>query len=275
MAGAAHISKISMIICIIILSSALFLSGCPSSKELSKENTIETGQTDPQTKEAQDMAKSTESQLSQGEIELTTEDGVKLRGTYKDSGEYAVILLHQMNRNRHDYDQFSRELNHAGYSTLAIDFRGHGESQLKWRDFDKSSTEKNDFVKMEKDAKAAKDFLTAKGKKIFAVIGASIAANIALIYGSHDKSIKTVVLLSPGMDYHNVRPAESAGNYQGTVLLVSAKSDDYSYGSVKELAKMINGRHVEIFYDGDRHGTDMFAGTDLNKKILKWLEENK
>lgn len=100
-----------------------------------------------------------------------------------------------------------RSLTQGGFSVIAIDLRGHGASEGNWRSF--SPREFNAVVL---DVKAAKDYLISRGVKPgrMGIVGASIGANIALRYAAEDGEIKTVVLLSPGLNYRGVAIEEAA-----------------------------------------------------------------
>jgi len=148
------------------------------------------------------------------QISLKTEDGFNIVGSYykgKTDGK-GIILLHMLGRNRHDWDNFALILQKEGYSVVSIDMRGHGESQGNFKSFSE-----NDFNNMKLDVKAAKEFLTGKGATTFGIIGASIGANTALNYAVSDSSIKSIVLMSPGLDYRGVKTDSTIKDYDRTV----------------------------------------------------------
>jgi dienelactone hydrolase len=63
---------------------------------------------------------------------MQTEDGVQLEGWYRppDNGT-AVILLHGAGGSREAVQSYAEMLSGHGYGVLALDLRGHGESQGK------------------------------------------------------------------------------------------------------------------------------------------------
>lgn len=62
-------------------------------------------------------------------IEFSTPSGVTLRGdVYGDSGARSVILLHGGGQTRHAWRETSRALALGNFQVLALDLRGHGES---------------------------------------------------------------------------------------------------------------------------------------------------
>lgn len=212
------------------------------------------------------------------DVVLHTADGVEIKATYYPSqrpgSRPSVILLHMLNRTRRDWADFARALSDAGYAAVAIDLRGHGESTRgvgSWRDFGPES-----FRAMVEDVTAAHAYLReapeADGGRL-AVIGASIGANVALRYGAREPSVKTLVLLSPGLDYRGVATAEAMGAYGGRpVLIAASREDSYSAQSCTRLDALARGRHRLILYNGAGHGTRMFPKVpELKTTILEWL----
>src|SRR6266487_121735 len=63
-------------------------------------------------------------------VDIKTPDGTNLKGTYFASAKSgpAVLLYHQSNRTRKEWDMVARQLAAAGINTLTVDVRGHGES---------------------------------------------------------------------------------------------------------------------------------------------------
>lgn len=212
------------------------------------------------------------------DVTLRTADGVFIAGTYyrpeQPGSRPAVILLHMLSRNRHDWDAFARALAWRGYAVLAIDLRGHGESTRgvgSWR----LLTEPG-FQAMVKDVAAAHEYLRkapeADGERV-AVIGASIGANVALVYGSLEPSVKTLVLLSPGLEYRGVATAEAMNLYgPRPLLIVASREDTYSAESSTTLNNLAIGRHRLVMHNDAGHGTRMFDSVPgMESTLLEWL----
>ncbi len=205
------------------------------------------------------------------DIGMVTEDGVRLKGTYyrpAATNAPGVVLLHMLGRKRGDWDVFARQLQEAGFGVLAIDLRGHGESegQREWR-------------KMTKDAAIAVDFIRSRPEinpDRIAILGASIGANIAINYAAQDASIRGAALLSPGLDYHGVTTPDAVKAYGKRPLFLAASSEDaYAYESVQELSKLAAGPVRLLLLDGQGHGTQMLGkGNGLEEALLTWLRED-
>ncbi|MBX3562964.1 MAG: alpha/beta fold hydrolase [Sphingomonas sp.] len=110
------------------------------------------------------------------DIKLKTADGLKVAGTYRPGARPdspAVLLLHGVDASRAAVAANAEWLAGEGYATLAIDFRGHGQSDTAPRSF--GLNEAN-------DARAALDWLkhTQRDAKV-AVIGISLGGASSLI----------------------------------------------------------------------------------------------
>ena len=203
------------------------------------------------------------------DITLTTQDNVKIAATYYPGGERGVILLHMLGRSRGDYAELAQELNSRGFSVIAIDLRGHGQSEGNWRSF--SATE---FNAMTLDVRAAKEYLISRGVKPgrIGIVGASIGANIALRYSAEDSDIKTVVLLSPGLNYRGVSTEEAAKHLR-SALFAASEEDAYAYSSAEQLYALAGEDKAFERLRGAGHGTEMLSSSpELKKKVIAWLE---
>src|SRR5437762_875759 len=63
-------------------------------------------------------------------VDLKSNDGTVLKGTYLPAAKPgpAVLLYHQRNRTRKEWDMVARQLAAAGINTLTVDVRGQGET---------------------------------------------------------------------------------------------------------------------------------------------------
>src|SRR5262249_36546038 len=109
------------------------------------------------------------------DVAIKMADGLVIRGTfYPASGSEpapAVLLLHQYNGNRRQWDAFTNALIAKGYNVLAVDQRGFGETGGKL-----------DWIRAEQDGGTLMTWLreepTVDLDKV-AVVGASIGSNLA------------------------------------------------------------------------------------------------
>ena len=223
---------------------------------------------------------------------ITTDDSLSLYAWYTPSPDKKaplILLLPMMAHTHESYDPFIlaiREYRDADTSRaeqlmphlLSFDLRGHGESvvrgldTLHWRSLDTAG-----FAKFPADVKAMVDALLAEhGETIdssdITVIGASIGANVAIMLSAIMPGVSTVVMLSPGENYHGMRPAEAAKAFRGKGYIFAATEDKYTAESSMDLME-INQEHFMLYmFRGGDHGSDI-----INKepramaKLLEWL----
>ncbi len=219
----------------------------------------------------------------ENEVVLTTKDGVKLYGSYFQTGnpkDPAVVLLHMMPADRKSWYEFQKKLKDAGFQSLAIDLRGHGKS-LKKNDQEidyKSFTDKEQQEKIF-DVEASVDFFESKGilKQDISLVGASIGANLALWYQSENPEIKASVLLSPGLDYRGVTTEDKIKKLSDDQFVLFASGgdkDSYSRETVKKLFEIKEAKKdLQIFEDAE-HGTNIFKShPEFEEYIINKLKE--
>ena len=73
------------------------------------------------------------------QIDLKTADGINISGSYVASANpsnVVVLLIHQLRKDKSIWDSLVQKLAASGFSSLAIDLRGHGQSGGgSWEDF--------------------------------------------------------------------------------------------------------------------------------------------
>ena len=220
-------------------------------------------------------------------VTFTSNDGVSLVGSYLtpkpgiNNSTPSVILLHMLGRDRSTWNEFAQDLSHRGYAVLSVDLRGHGESIKQGNaTISYQSFVPDDFKNMTLDVKAAKEFLirekNANPYKV-SIIGASIGANIALNYAASDHSVKSVILLSPGLDYMGVTTLAPITQYKNPIYIAAAEGDSQSAKDSQTLCqKIMCHENIRIFEKTDSHGTNMFSndtsGLKLRNVIFSWLD---
>lgn len=208
-------------------------------------------------------------------VEITTQDNVKIIGDYYPAkSKRGVLLLHMMPADRKSWASFAGKLQPAGFQALAIDLRGHGESEggpNGYRDFSDTEHQASRF-----DVEAAADFLKSRGVSDLHLAGASIGANLALQYLAEHPEVKSAVLFSPGLDYRGIVTApalEKVREEQG-VYLVAADDDSYSRDTVNELSRKISldGRRAQKIFVRGGHGTKLFeVYPEFMDELIEWL----
>lgn len=207
---------------------------------------------------------------------IKTYDGFALYADFLDSNsEKGVILLHMLGKERSSWKDFPIEINSKGFKVLNLDLRGHGMSTLLFTSHKKvDSFTEEDFKEMSIDIETASTTLRALGAKEIYVAGASIGANLALIYGSEDSSVKAVVSLSAGLNYHGIDCSKAPESLEVPVLYAASSEDSYSYSSTQTLFDATNSEKKFLQYSNAGHGTNMLSKPELKQEILEWLESH-
>jgi alpha-beta hydrolase superfamily lysophospholipase len=205
-------------------------------------------------------------------VSLTATDGVRLAGTFYPAGagdsEAVVLLLHAAFEDRSSWREFAAALQRAGVSALALDFRGHGES-----DGDRTFA-----PVMDTDVDAALTWLGSMpktgGSKV-GIAGASLGANLALRAAARRRAVTAVALLSPGTQLWDVGIAGVVEQYGVRPLLVVACDQDrYAADTVTLLARAARGACQCSLLPGQSHGVRMFESHPaLRDTLIEWFRK--
>jgi alpha-beta hydrolase superfamily lysophospholipase len=210
-------------------------------------------------------------------IFFQTSDNLKISALWWDQhAGKSILLLHMMPAIKESWVPLADRLAAKGLNALAIDFRGHGESE--GGDY-KSFTAKQ-YQAYQEDMTAAVDFLRQKYPKgeIF-LGGASIGANHTIKYMALHPEILKGFALSAGLDYHGVKALDDIAKFSKNqeILLAASFDDGRKDGDncgimAQKLAKACSGRQKTILYETGGHGTNMFgAHPELYDEISSFL----
>ena len=207
------------------------------------------------------------------EVTFHTDDGVPIVGSlYLPSRPGpGIILLHALSRTHEDWQPVATRLADAGFVALAIDLRGHGASGPL-----PEGASLEDLTRMVADVKAARAFLATRREVVpnrIGIAGASIGANLAILFAAGDPAVRSLALLSPGIDYRGLRPEAAMKKYgDRPALLVASQEDNYSANSTRQLAGSGPGVRDLRILTGAGHGTAMLGRQpDLVGTIVDWF----
>ena len=210
-------------------------------------------------------------------VTFRTRDGVQIAGSfYQPSRRPApcVIVVHMLTRSRDDWQALASRLADAGIAAFAIDLRGHGSSGPDPRsDPDALQDLSPDLM----DVEAARLFLSMRpdlGVTTVGIAGASIGANLAVLAAASDPTIRSIALLSPGLDYRNLHSEAALRKYgERPALMIASQEDGYATRSVRRLQKAGNGTREVRLVNAAGHGTAMLGRQpDLGALIVEWFQ---
>lgn len=211
-------------------------------------------------------------------VEFKTKDNVAIVGDYyppKEASRRGLLLLHMMPADRASWRTFAGKMQARNFHVLAIDLRGHGESQGGpdgYKNFSDSGHQAS-----RRDVEAGVDFMRTRGVADIYLGGASIGANLSLQYLAEYAAAEAAFLLSPGIDYRGVKtePAAKALREGQAVYYAASKDDSYSAETVRGLfAVTPPGAEKELkMFNSVGHGTAIFEREpEFMETIAAWLD---
>ncbi len=206
---------------------------------------------------------------------LTTSDGVEIAGNYTPgSSSFGAVLLHAMPTTKEAYSDFAEKLAAIGLHSIAIDFRGHGESG--GGNYSEFSDEEHQKYAL--DLQTAIDFLKSHDPNMkIGIVGASIGANIAIQYAVSNP-VSFLVLLSPGLNYRGVNAGEMVVKLPETlpVYFATATDDERVPGNSLQAETMLNACSSKVmtmmtFREGG-HGTELLEkAPNFPEDLVEWI----
>jgi acetyl esterase/lipase len=201
-------------------------------------------------------------------MQFVMSDRLTIIGTYWGAASRpapAVLLLHMLGGRKEDWLPFATKLRGAGYNVLAIDLRGYGETGGQ-PDWNKAPEDvKSIFARLSK--------LPGVESYRVSIVGASIGANLALVACADLPDCRSVVLLSPALDYQGVKTDDALTRYGNRPVLIAASKGDTPSGSDSAaLDKLAKGQHRLLIYEGSVHGLTLITTQpDLGEIVIRWL----
>ncbi len=215
------------------------------------------------------VATSGAAQAANRAVPLRAADGVALAATVYEaptSPAPAVVLVHMLTRTKEDWRPLAERLQAAGITALALDLRGHGQSEGSAAP----------ALAMVLDVRAAVAWLAARSEVtagVVAIVGASLGASLALITAADTPSVRSVALLSPAADYRGVRLEAAAKKYGNRPLLLVASSEDpYALRTVRALTADNQPAHEQRISPQAAHGSHLVdRDPDVAAALVDWL----
>lgn len=214
-------------------------------------------------------------------VRFKTEDGLEIAGNYfpaEKNDAPAVVMLHMMPETKESWNGFAKKVNREGFQCLAIDLRGHGESQGGPMGSKSFSDEEHQATI--NDVVGAISFFIDKGISVekISLVGASIGANLAIVFQSENPKLKATVALSPGLNYRGVEIEHAAKvlkEEQSIFLVAGGSNDEYSTETVLKIFDLLKcNNKKKVILENSGHGTAIFGSEPgLEQEIIDWLKE--
>ena len=209
-----------------------------------------------------------------GDVSLTTNDGVSLHAEYfgAEGADRGVVFVHMAGRQAADWRFLAEKVNRAGFHTIAVDLRGHGQNLSEGETVELTE---DDWAHMTRDVTAAVGYLRDQGVSSIALVGASLGANLSALVAAEDPGIGNLILLSPGIKYKGVPAGDALQAYDPRpVLMVVSDDDRYSAKSALVFEGSLSGDYKLEILSSAGHGTRMLnTAPSLEPLIQSWLME--
>jgi cephalosporin-C deacetylase-like acetyl esterase len=214
-------------------------------------------------------------------VQLESEDGKAIAATYSrpETGTClaSIVLVHQYNLDQSQWDPWLDDMNARGYTTIALDLRGHGQSDPQ----DGALQDiLNDPNQAPLDVRAAVDYAAAATEVDPArvgVIGTSIGANLSVVSMALGDGVVAVVPLSPRMSAVENLAGNPESIEVSNVLCFAGELD--SGGAQAQtcadlVASATGDAQSEILAGSSDHGVSILQNdAGVMVSILNWLDD--
>ncbi len=209
------------------------------------------------------------------EVTFPTADGVRLHATWKPSpggaAAPAVLLVHAFSRERRDLAELADELLARGFSTLAVDLRGHGESVWKGgARIGLSPSLQTSPSAFPRDVEAACAWLRSRASRI-GIVGFSLSGNLAALatatgWAEAGVAVSAYAERLPALA--GSRPTASRG-----LLVLASEADPGRAESARTLDAAGRDPKAVVVFPGAAHALDLLRFEPGAKSAtIEWLE---
>ncbi len=209
------------------------------------------------------------------EVTFPTADGVRLHATWKPSpagaAAPAVLLVHAFSRERRDLAPLADELGARGFSTLAVDLRGHGESVWKGgARIGLSPSLQSSPSGFPRDVEVACAWLRSRAPRI-GIVGLSLSGNLAALAtaaGWADAGVAVSAYAERLTALAGSRPTAARG-----LLVLASEADPGRAESARTLDAAGRDPKAVVVFPGAAHALDLLTFEPGAKKAaIEWLE---
>ncbi|MFA5976181.1 MAG: alpha/beta fold hydrolase [Elusimicrobiota bacterium] len=221
-------------------------------------------------------------------VSWKTPEGVSLVGFYHPAGgagRLTWVLLHGLGSVKEEWSDFAQQAARTlddGF--LIYDLRGHGAStqgkpgeKLDYREW-RQAGPGSPWSLMGDDLKSAVAMLMDRyhlTENRIALGGASLGANVSLVYAGRHQAVPAVILLSPGLAYAGVvTPGAYRGYGQRPLFLAASPEDADAFDTVRQFVAQRGDSNLRVASgDGAAHGVAMAKNPVFTKKLIDWMKE--
>jgi dienelactone hydrolase len=208
------------------------------------------------------------------EVTFRSADGVTVYGTFHAvrSSKPTIVLFHQADSSRHEYDAITPRLNAAGYATLAIDQRSGGTLFGKNETMQAFTTQVA-YPSALPDMEAAVAWAVRRSGGPVIVWGSSYSSSLVFVLAAkHPRDVRAVIAFSPG-EYFDGKPgvAAAAAHIDVPIFVDSAANAEEISAAKAILAASPSHRKVQYVPTAGVHGSStLLPAKDPSGAAANW-----
>lgn len=187
------------------------------------------------------------------EIILTTTDQVDIYGsltTSKNDNDKLILLFHQAQSNRKEYEPLLPSFLKLGLDCLAIDQRSGGSM---WGTENKTVSKRgrpSSYLSALPDLQAALDWARQQDYQTIIGVGSSYSASLIFLLAEHNpKTITALASFSPGEYFNQPDLVKTAVAKLRLPIYITAASSDIEQNRISELLKPLKDKSGITRYD--------------------------
>ena len=202
-------------------------------------------------------------------VSFRTADGRTVNALLNEAAQRpapAVVLVPMLGRPKDDWQVTGQRLADVNITALMIDLPGQSlpsetAALLAWGD----------------DIRAALDFLESRPDTrpgAIGLAGASLGGSLATVVAAADPRVRSLLLLSPSLDYRGVRIEAALRQYgERPAMLIASRQDPYASRSARALAEDPPGIRELQWSELAAHGTALLSREpDLVQALVAWFQ---
>jgi pimeloyl-ACP methyl ester carboxylesterase len=200
-----------------------------------------------------------------GDVRLTAADGERLVGHQFGTGTVGIVLVHTSRGNLCDWAPYANRLARLGYMALAVDLRGHGQSQRN-----------GPAGRPAGDAVAAAEWLRARGARKVFLLGASLGGSVAIDAAAETRRpIAGVISVSGAASLFGTN--EAVRRVRSPLLLLAGRWDVIYASDARRLYRAAVATHdkkLAIIAKSGYHGVELVRTSPEARRLIESFLRN-
>ena len=194
---------------------------------------------------------------AQQTVTFSSTDGLMVTADLylKDKSYPFIILFHQANFSRGEYQETAPKLMKLGYNCLAVDLRSGKEVNFIKNETAARAHEKHlptEYLDAEKDMQAAIEYVKQYNQNRIVLFGSSYSASLALKIACDNKKVRAVIAFSPGEYFRPQLTLKTVlSKFDKPIFVASTKSEN---PFVKEMLSDVSGNLITWFVPSHNPG---------------------